>query len=298
MVNAQKWLDNMYPKEGRCVREDESWFNNSGKTRSQITKLDISKENLEGDLKLGGFVNLEELLCCGNKLTSLKIIDSSKLKCLDCSDNEITELEIRYFPNLKRLKCQENFLTNLDLSQNEKLKWLNICNNNFFKQDLSLFSHLVNLEILELGNWGEDWNPDTYNRFVGSLEPLKNLTKLGVLLINNTDIDSGLEHLSKSLRVFNCQAEERPNARVKKLETELKRFGEVKEKDYSNFLLLLTEWRIQKAKQTFQNLFIVTLVLLVIVSAILLSKLELWGSSKKRKINYYKPKIFPSKKIC
>jgi len=70
---------------------------------------------------------------------------------------------------------------------------------------------------------------------------LKKLTKLKVLSINNTDLDSGLEYLSKKLKVFNCRAKERANARVKKLEMELKRFGEVKEKDYSNFLLLLIE---------------------------------------------------------
>jgi len=60
-----------------------------------------------------------------------------------------------------------------------------------------------------------------------------------MLEIANTDIDSGLEHLPDSLTSFDCLANKREDAKVKKLETELKKFGEVGEDE--NFVHLLEQ---------------------------------------------------------
>jgi len=157
MAKAQEWLDEWYPKEGGCLREEiEDEYrkiNNSGKTRSEITELNISEKDLVADLKLEGFVNLENLICEENKLTSLKIVDSPKLKILNCVKNELTNLDISACPNLESLWCYSNLLTSLDLSQNERLGDLNISDNNFpSSQDLSFLSQLVNLYRLEMGN--------------------------------------------------------------------------------------------------------------------------------------------------
>jgi len=148
---------------------------------------------------------------------------------LDCSGNKLTELNVNACLELKALDCSKNFLTELVTEYNHELEELNISNNNFPTQDLSFLSHLVNLKGLEVGNWGENLNPNLYNHFSGSLEPLKNLTKLEELDIDNTDLDSGLEYLPFSLKWFSCPADQRENAKVKKLETELKNFGEVGE---------------------------------------------------------------------
>jgi len=40
---------------------------------------------------------------------------------------------------------------------------------------------------------------EIFNRFNGSLSPLKNLSKLKTLHIENTNIDSGLEYLPESV---------------------------------------------------------------------------------------------------
>lgn len=86
------------------------------------------------------------------------------------------------------------------------------------------------------------------NRFSGSLKPLKNLTQLQTLNINNTDIDSGLEYLPFDLENFYCSADEEGNMKVKKLETELKKFDESKNntedsdrEEDENFMLLLNQ---------------------------------------------------------
>jgi hypothetical protein len=87
----------------------------------------------------------------------------------------------------------------------EKLIEVNIENNNFEKQDLTLFSNFVKLEKLYLGTTKQDKiQKDTYNRFTGSLETLKNLTKLKELDISNTDINAGLEYLPNNLKKIYC----------------------------------------------------------------------------------------------
>jgi len=47
--------------------------NYSGKQKSEIESLSFYNENLEGELDLSDFINLETLNCSYNQLTSLKI---------------------------------------------------------------------------------------------------------------------------------------------------------------------------------------------------------------------------------
>jgi len=140
--------------------------------RNQIKYLEISGKGLWGSLDLTDFVNLEELYCYDNQLTGINFADS---------------------------------LFN-------KLRVLHIGNNNFPEQDLTLFSHLVKLEVLNLEN----------NNFVGSLKPLKNLVNLRSLDISDTNIDSGLIYLSDKLEGLFCQVEKQTNCQ--KIKDELKNY--------------------------------------------------------------------------
>src|SRR6185295_20137122 len=84
------------------------------------------------------------------------------------------------------------------------------------EQDLSFFSNFPDLSVLLIHNDDQEKiNQGIYNRFVGSLEPLKNLTKIERLYIDNTDIDSGLEYLPESVKDFNCSTDKRKDAKVK-----------------------------------------------------------------------------------
>ncbi|CAG8730812.1 30555_t:CDS:2, partial [Racocetra persica] len=51
--------------------------------------------------------------------------------------------------------------------------------------------------------------------------PLKNLNKLILLEISNTDITSGLEYLAESLHVVGCYTDQRPTSQVKKIKEQL-----------------------------------------------------------------------------
>lgn len=192
MVNAQKWL------------ESQEEYNTKAK-KSEIKKLDISNKNLESRLDLAEFINLEEL---------------------NCSSNQLIELKITNCPNLKKLYCSDNFLTSLDLSQNEELEELQITSNNFSEQNLSFLTHLINLKRLELRNYNsEKIEKNIYNRFVGSLEFLKNLTNLEDLWIDDTDIENGLEYLPDSLKSFQCSTKNRPEAKARNIHEELFLYG-------------------------------------------------------------------------
>jgi hypothetical protein len=174
---AQEYLNIYYPKN----------------QRKEITNLDISSKNLTGSLDLSDFVNLEELNCRGNELTSLSINNCAKLKKINCYGNKLADLEVSGLEQLEEIWCY---------------------NNNFSVRDLSIFSHLVELRSLDVSNDSQEKiNQNIYNHFTGSLEPLKNLTKLKILWIKDTDINSGLEYLPDSLEEFYCSADLRKDAK-------------------------------------------------------------------------------------
>lgn len=156
MVQAQQWL------------ESQEQYNTKQK-RQNIKELEISNKDLEGELNLSDFDNLEHLVCLENNLT-----------------------KVTFSPSV-----------------NEKLTYLDISNNNFPEQDLSFLTNLVNLKFISLGNNQtpeERIEKDIYNRFHGSLEPLKNMPNLRTLWIDNTDLNEGLEHLPKDLERLYCDA--------------------------------------------------------------------------------------------
>jgi len=92
------------------------------------------------------------------------------------------------------------------------LRVLHVGNNNFPSQDLSLFSHFIKLEVLNLGN----------NNFAGNLKFLKDLVNLRSLDISDTNIESGLIYLPEQLESLFCRAEK--EARCQKISEELKNY--------------------------------------------------------------------------
>jgi hypothetical protein len=107
-------------------------------------------------------------------------------------------------------------------NETEKLDSLTIQNNNFPVQDLSFLTPYKNLRVIDIGNKYEkrttQEGKEIFNRFHGSLEFLKNMSKLELLYIDSTDIDSGLEFLPlEKLWMFSCSFEKKSDAKVKKI---------------------------------------------------------------------------------
>jgi len=215
--NAQRWLNENYPK----------------KERSVCAKLDVSSseieigEKLEGSLDLTDFKDLKLLNCSGHQITKLKLgvypyledlyCDKNKLTVfniknypvtkLDCSDNQLRELTINDCLQLAELIFSSNLLTNFNFNTLDKVKLtrLELKNNRLSRCDLSELVPFVNLELVDIGsNDQRKIDRGFYNHFYGSLKSLKNLTKLKHLNIEATDIESGLEYLPQSLEKFYC----------------------------------------------------------------------------------------------
>lgn len=226
MVNAQKWLDKKYPQN----------------KRNEIDRLNISNKGLDGILKLEGFDNLKILTCSSNYLTSLDASDCSKLEEIRCNYNRLTDLNLGDCSQLKEFYCNDNYLKNLDFSSLnlEKLVSLNISDNNLSEKDLSVFSHLINLERLWIGSGNEEKvQQGIYNRFYGSLESLKDLSKLESLEISNTDINGDLNCLPDSCEDIYCSVKGRSESGVKKIAEQLSScLTDEKESKYN-----LQKWR-------------------------------------------------------
>ncbi|MCE8162851.1 MAG: protein kinase [Candidatus Moeniiplasma glomeromycotorum] len=191
---AQNYLDCFYPLKERKMKK----------------KIEIKNKNLEGDLDLSDFVNLEYL---------------------NCSDNQLTALNLGNCLNLENLQLTNNQLTQLNLTNCSRLKVVWCSNNNFSEQSLSMFKELINLEILKVGNISRK-RINQYNRFNGSLKFLQKLTKLKELDISNTDLDKGVEYLPASLRnqkgrkkLF-YSTEFRPESKLKEITGQLTNFLE------------------------------------------------------------------------
>ncbi|KLL03066.1 MAG: hypothetical protein MRECE_30c014 [Mycoplasmataceae bacterium CE_OT135] len=170
MVNAMEWL-----------HSQEEY--NTKEKREKIKRLNIKYKKLEGHLDLREFVNLKELTCSDNQLTSLDLSVCSELTRLDCYYNKLTSVDF--------LKT---------LHQPEKLAWLSIFNNNIQPTDIAIFKPFVNLECLKLGTMEGDlkwWGK--HNKFYGSFQSWKDLSKLKSICIEATDINEGLEYLPFSL---------------------------------------------------------------------------------------------------
>ncbi|CFW92701.1 protein of unknown function (AIG1 domain) [endosymbiont DhMRE of Dentiscutata heterogama] len=134
-VSAQQWLEEKYPTNGTCQRDND--LENKGKTRKGITLLDLRKgkvgngifsrnKNLTEDLKLEDFTNLRKLIISSHQLISLDVSDCPNLEELDCRGNELTNLNVTGCSNLKKIDCSNNPLRELDLSTCPKLEEVNI----------------------------------------------------------------------------------------------------------------------------------------------------------------------------
>jgi hypothetical protein len=120
---------------------------------------------------------------------------------------------------LENINFADNLLTTFDYTQlnPQTCTDLRLFNNQFAATDLSVFSPLVNLTDLDIG----DTNNDNLNKFFGSLEALKNCAKLKTLDIRNTNVNQGLEYLPASLENFAYSSLAGSNFQVQELEREI-----------------------------------------------------------------------------
>jgi len=120
--------------------------------RAGITEINNSYgEELEGDLIIQDFPNLQKIFFSNNKkIASLKVGNCPQVEEIDIYGNEISKLEINELTKLKSLICSSNQLKRIDIGQNKKLKTL-VCFNN----PLEKLDGLENLRELSYFNGGK-----------------------------------------------------------------------------------------------------------------------------------------------
>lgn len=133
-INAQEWLDEKYPPNGKCKREADK--ENNGKNVSVIDKIDIreagtilNRKKFTGSLKLSGFKNLKKINIANHEITEFITNLSSELINIDCSNNKLNSLDVKNLLHLESLNVSGNeYLRSLDLSNNHSLLTLDIKN--------------------------------------------------------------------------------------------------------------------------------------------------------------------------
>lgn len=137
MINAQEWLDKNYAD------------------KDSVTKITEFKQELEGELIIADYSNLEEieinpfLRKAERKINKVIIRNCPKLKKASLTANNINDLLITDCPELKELRVAYNKLTKLNTSSLTNLTYLGCASNNLTELDLSQCSQL---EVLKCDN--------------------------------------------------------------------------------------------------------------------------------------------------
>ncbi len=189
MTTLQEYLNQKYPtKEDKEkvksieILGDYSMHINGKKEEKNISTWDLELNEL----------NLKEY-------TKLEKIDLCKYSC----KTPLIKLDISGCNCLTTILLTSHALVSIDflntLPNPEKLENLCIFNNNIQPTDISIFSRFVNLKGLKIGTMKNALEEGKRNKFYGSFESWKDLTKLGTICIEATDVNEGLEYLSMNL---------------------------------------------------------------------------------------------------
>ena len=108
-------------------------INNDGEIQETeallVTELNVTNSNIADLTGIGSFLNLVNLNCSYNQLTSISVSNLTNLYYLTCSYNQLTSLNILNTPNLDILDCRNNQLTTIDFSTSTSFLHV-ICSNN------------------------------------------------------------------------------------------------------------------------------------------------------------------------
>ncbi|CAM3542351.1 T9SS type A sorting domain-containing protein [Aequorivita lipolytica] len=108
-------------------------------------ELNVSYANIFSLEGIHSFINLENLRCNNNELTSINVSQNGNLESLYCNNNQLTSLYLPQNSNLKLLFCHNNQLTDLEISTNSNLEYLLCSGNQLSSLDLTQNSNLEQL---------------------------------------------------------------------------------------------------------------------------------------------------------
>ena len=199
MTTLQEYLNNKYPIESRHLITEIDIKEVYEELKQKYWDWRSRKLIEKGALDLTQFTGLRKADIRNSCLTEL-IVNNYCLEELNVSGNPGLSLKIGFVP--KKLNCcainlkSAGFLN--QISNPENLEALDISCNDIQPTDISIFSRFINLKVLKTGSRSNKVS-ENRNRFYGSLKAFQNLTKLEMVCIEATDVDSGLEYLPTSI---------------------------------------------------------------------------------------------------
>ncbi len=111
-----------------------------------VTSLNLQRQNIQDLTGIEAFINLTELNCNRNNLSTLDISSLENLNKLYCAYNVLTELHLGSGNNLGLLDCSRNNISTIDLSGQLDLGELNCRSNELNELDLSNLTWLHTLD--------------------------------------------------------------------------------------------------------------------------------------------------------
>ena len=136
-----------------------------------ITYLNIYNKSIADLTGIEAFVNLTELQCYSNQLTSLDVSSNTFLTVFNCSYNQLTTLNVSNNSSLTWLYCYNNQLTSLDVSSCILLEGIYSGDNQLSNLDLSTNYSLGDLVL--------------NNNLLSNLDISANTSLQGLFLNNN-----------------------------------------------------------------------------------------------------------------
>ncbi|UUF15742.1 MULTISPECIES: T9SS type A sorting domain-containing protein [Flavobacterium] len=91
---------------------------------ASVTDLSMQFSSISDLTGIQDFVNLANLDCSNNNLTSLDLSKNTKLTELNFNNNKVSTIDLSNNSFLKKLNCDDNLLTSLDVSKNTEITWL------------------------------------------------------------------------------------------------------------------------------------------------------------------------------
>ena len=110
-----------------------------------VHKLNVSGWQISSLIGIEAFLNLKQLRCWTNFLSSLNLSQNINLEFLHCYNNDLTTLILPQTNTLTDINCYGNELTSIDISPYIGLTKLNISSNQLSSLDVSQNTALVNL---------------------------------------------------------------------------------------------------------------------------------------------------------
>lgn len=164
-----------------------------------ITYLDVHSKGISDLTGIEDFVELSELYCAGNYISSLNLFSNVNLIYLDCYNNQLLSIDLSANEYLIELYCHENQLSSLDVSANHDLILLVCDNNQLAELDVSENIALIGLSC-------------SYNQ-LSSLDVLTNASLLDLYCYDNQLTELELSS-NLALKNFNCSNNQLTNLDV------------------------------------------------------------------------------------